>query len=82
MKQTERLMGKTIFYYDSFTGQSCSFVIERIEVQDDSIRVRPAGDHWGVFIERSDLGELLSSGFVIKTWTLEGCSLQEEWFIR
>lgn len=82
MKQTERLMGKTISYYDSFSGRSYSFVIERIEVLDDSIRVRPARDHWGVFIEKSDLGELLASGFVIKTSTLEGCTLQEEWFIR
>lgn len=74
-------MGKTIAYYDSFSGSHSRVEVASIEVYEDSVRVRPDRDHWGIFIEKRDLDELLNSGHVIKDFTIEGCSCKEEWHI-
>lgn len=74
------LVGKTISYYDSFSGSHSYFQISTVEDCDNSIRVRPDREgHWGAFIPKKYLGELLTSGKYTYSYSLEGCALKEEW---
>ena len=74
------LVGKTIYHRDSFHSGSENFNIFSVEDCNDSIRVRPdVEQHWGVFIPKKYLGELLTSGEYSYNYTIEGCSCKEEW---
>ena len=74
------LIGKTIYHRDSFHSGSSTFQIFTIEDCEDSIRVRPDREgHWGIFIPKRYLGDILTSGKYSYSYTIEGCTCTEEW---
>ena len=84
MKETffSFLIGKTIYHRDSFYSGSTEFQISSVEDCEDSIRVRPQREgHWGIFIPKKHLGEILTSGNYSYSYIIEGCSCREEWIM-
>ncbi len=78
----KQLIGRTIKWFDGFSGSSDWFIIGHIEVSGSSIRVRAAKDKgWGVFIPKAAIETLLNSRSYEKKGSLEGCAFTEKWSI-
>ena len=78
----KKLLGKNISYFDSFSGSHYNFCIAWVEEFEDSVHVKPQQeDHWGVYIRKPILHELVTVGTVTKYFTIEGCSCREKWTI-
>ena len=75
------LIGKTIFYWNSWNGECDSFVIGHIEIgHTASVRLRYGRDRgWGVFVPKSLLPTLISTGRCEYNFCIEGCNCIEEW---
>lgn len=79
----KQLIGKTISWFDGFSGSSDWFRIGHIENSGNSVRVRAAKDKgWGIFIPKDIIESLLNFGTVSRKGELECCSFAETWSIR
>ena len=82
MKETffSFLVGKTVEHYNSFHGSVAYFKIARVEDYENSIRVYPdRAEHWGCFIPKKYLGEILTGGTYTEYFSVDDCSCREEW---
>lgn len=75
------LSGKTISFYDGFSGSHDYFKIGHVEsVSKESIRVRAEKDKgYGVFIPQKIIETLLSEGKYIEKNSIERCPFEIRW---
>lgn len=75
------LSGKTISFYDGFSGIHAYFKIGHVEnVSNASIRVMEIKDKGsGVYIPKIIIGQLLSEGKYIQKNSIERCPFEVRW---
>ena len=83
MKITEirtLLVGKRISYFDSFSGTGACLVVNHVQNAGSSVRLVEAKDsRRGIYIRKDEVKTLISQKELVKTTTLEGCTLKETW---
>ena len=74
------LVGKRISYYDSFSGTGACLVVNHVQNAGSSVRLVEAKDsRRGIYIRKDEVKTLISEKELVKTTTLEGCTLKETW---
>lgn len=75
------LLGKTISFYDGFSGSHAYFKIGHVEnVSNESIRVMEIKDKGsGVYVPKIIIGKLLSEGKYIEKNSIERCPFEVRW---
>lgn len=74
------LLGKKISYYDSFSGTGACLVVNHVQNAGSSVRLVEAKDsRRGIYIRKDEVSSLVSKKELVKTTTLEGCTLKETW---
>lgn len=76
----QSLIGKTISYYDGWSGSCDYFKIGYLQKDGPSIRVFPEkGKGWGVFIPHDIIPQLIEAGKAERHNEVERCAYTTTW---
>lgn len=78
-------IGKKLHNHDSWNGSSMTITIEDHTQEDNSVRfigTNPWGGKSGIFVNKAELYELLTTGHAEHERELEGCTTKETWDLK
>ncbi len=76
------VVGKSLYHYSSWSGSSMLIIIDSFEIMDQSILFtgeNPWGGRSGIYVDKSNIEELLSTGCAEKHNTIERCDVTDTW---
>ncbi len=79
------VIGKSLYHYSSWSGSSMTIIIDSFEIMDQSI-LFTGENHWGgrsgIYVDKSHIEELLSTGCAVKHNTIERCDIVTRWTLN
>ena len=76
------IIGKTISYYDGFSGTHDYFIAGHLEYVGSSVRIQEEkGKGFGIFIPKKIILQLLENGTYVQKGEVEQCPFEIRWKI-